>query len=122
MRSWVGAREDGGRDDLAEHEHARDRQDDGHALGHELVEENGQRLVGAGVHDEQRDEQQVVALQHGAHLARALLLQLRALHLEDAHVEHVERHEAHGQAGHQARRAHEQQADAEVGPERRGVT
>ena len=58
----VGPREDGGGQNLAADEHHADAEQQRAPAGHELVEEHGQRLVGQGVEEQQRDQEQVVIL------------------------------------------------------------
>mmetsp|Transcript_17893 Transcript_17893/g.52210 ORF Transcript_17893/g.52210 Transcript_17893/m.52210 type:complete len:643 (+) Transcript_17893:251-2179(+) len=128
-RQLPGPREDRGGQDLAAQEHEGHRDQHRQERRHELVEEDGQRLVGKRIEEQQGHQQQVVVLEEGQDVPGCVLLLLEPLalligdaivepsSLDDLHLFLLERHKAHGQTRGQSGPAHAQDRHHNVEPE-----
>ena len=107
----------GGGYGLAKEEHGADGNDDGDDGRDELVEEEGQRLHHGGVAQQQRDKQQVMALdQRGDAFCVFLFIGFSA---DAQHMQRgwVKREQAQCQAAEYARKHHQQKAHHHIDEE-----
>ena len=102
------SREHGAREDLPEHQHERDAQDDHGIIRQNRVEAQRQGLARRGVHEQERAEQPVVRSDDVPNFFRVVAVARRELRLfPQLELDGVHAEQAHGQARHRARHQHQ---------------